>query len=516
METIQNIFNNREIALLIWGTVAIIMFLFFRHAREFIKKAISILSSKKFLIMYIVFISYLLIILYVLKWSGIWSLELLKDTVFWVIFVELPLFARTIEKADGGRFFCKLIQENIAVAVIIEFIIGFWTFGLVIELILVPVTVLFSALYALAEQEKKYSSVKRFFEGMLGIWGSFLLIYGIYNIICFPGEFFKCETLKSFLLPIILLICHFPIIYGLALYNMYEQVYVRINGDSKEQYKMKWQIFHFAGIRLSKIVAIKKNLPTTVVFCKTSLELKMNLERLSKRLDLQVGDNYMKRSHYYIKACVIGFLISLFGLLGANSEVPFKDIITLNFVVDIPRLKEILTYIFSSSIVFSLVLLIYAIGFNKKQREDITQIKKYALFELLSEAKRQEIQITEYLPIDDPVKLYECYVHNVYKIRVSCDKVLNAYENLLTTWEQETVKLLKSSATVLSDDFGIRVDNAEKYTVELFCDYYKEQKKIAPQNEQFNNYTYNVKRDLEKYITKVKQFCDDFKYCYQT
>ena len=77
-----------------------------------------------------------------------------------------------------------------------------------------------------------------------------------------------------------------------------------------------------------------------------------------------------------VLACIAGLMLSFIGLIGANSDVSLKDLVTLNFVFDIPRIKEILTNIFSTMIVFSATLFFFAIGFAKKQREDVSQIKK--------------------------------------------------------------------------------------------------------------------------------------------
>ena len=514
MDTMQGIFNNREIAIGLWVIVALSLFLCTKAAREFLKTTLPVLFCKKFVVFYIVFLGYLAVVLYVLNWAEWWDLELLKDTIFWVLFVELPLFTKTIEKADGAHFFRKLLKDNIAVTVIIEFFIGFWTFNLVAELIIVPATVLISALYEIASRDKKHLSAKRFFEVLFAVWGIVLVINGISCLINSPSTFFNWDTLKSLLLPLVLLIFNLPVVYGLALYNMYEQVFIRVKGIKQEQRKMKWQVIRFAGLSLSRVAEIRKNLPTTIVFCKTSQQLKINLINLSKRLDLQIGDNYMKRSQYYLWACFMGALISLIGLIGANSNVSLKDLVTLNFVFDVHRIKEILTYIFSTALVCSLVLLIYAVGFNKKQREDITQIKKYALYELLCAVKRQETALAEYPPFEEPDKLYDLYVLYAYDVRIASDKVLAAYENLLTTWEQETIRYLQLSAMTVSDDFGSNVENASKYTKALFCDYYNNKVRTAPQNEKINTYIHTVKTDLEKYSTRVKQFCEDFKYCY--
>lgn len=121
MGVIQEFFNNREIAIGIWVIIGLAVILPTKPARQFIKTAIPILFCKKFVIFYIVFLSFLGLVLFALNWAGLWDLTLLKDTVFWVLFVEFPLFAKAIEKADGGRFFSKLIRENVAIVVAIEF-----------------------------------------------------------------------------------------------------------------------------------------------------------------------------------------------------------------------------------------------------------------------------------------------------------------------------------------------------------------------------------------------------------
>lgn len=201
MGVIQEFFNNREIAIGIWVIIGLAVILPTKPARQFIKTAIPILFCKKFVIFYIVFLSFLGLVLFALNWAGLWDLTLLKDTVFWVLFVELPLFAKAIEKADGGRFFSKLIRENVAIVVAIEFFVGFWTFSLITEIILIPLTVLISVLQVLAGQDKKHRSAKRFFDGLLVLWGIILLINAIYSLIHAPNQFLSFDTLKSTIAP---------------------------------------------------------------------------------------------------------------------------------------------------------------------------------------------------------------------------------------------------------------------------------------------------------------------------
>lgn len=128
--------------------------------------------------------------------------------------------------------------------------------------------------------------------------------------------------------------------------------------------------------------------------------------------------------------------------------------------------------------------------------------------------KIQHSQLMDYPPIDEPTDLFCAYVLNVYEVRIACDKVLAAYENLLTTWEQETVKNLQFSALVLSNDFGITAENVGKYTATQFCNFYNDKVRTAPQNEKINTFTHTIKADIEKYSKHIEQFCEDFKHYY--
>ena len=231
----QVIFNNREIAIIIWSVIVLILALPTKSAREFLKTSIPILFCKKFVAFYIVFISFLLFVLYGLNWLGFWNKTLLKDTIFWVFFVELPIFVKAVQEADGKRFFSKLIKKNITVSVAVEFFVKSWSFGLITEFILVPLTATISAMHTLSRQNKEYCIVKRFFDGLMISFGMILLFYAAYSLIYTPNQFFSSYTLKSFLLPLVLLILNLPVVYCLALYSTYEEVFVRMMVPESEK-----------------------------------------------------------------------------------------------------------------------------------------------------------------------------------------------------------------------------------------------------------------------------------------
>lgn len=332
MSELQNIFNNREIAMGIWVSLAVIISIFTKPVKQFLKSVIPILFRRKFVVFYIVFLFHLCLVIYFLYAIGFWSIALLKDTIFWVLFIELPLFVKTIEKAKDNHFFTKLIKDNLAIAAIIEFVINFWTFSLITEIIIVPVTVFVGLLYVVAVRKPQCLKVKRLLDWIYGIFGFVIIINSCKHLYEYPIDFFNLSTLQAFLFPVLLLLLNLPVVYGLALYNIYEQVFLRVKGDKNESIKMKWSILKFSGIYLSKITAIRDNLPYTTMVSLTDNDMKENLKKLKNRLSMRIGDNYMKRANYYILWCIIGFLISILGIVICNSQVSLKDLITFNFM----------------------------------------------------------------------------------------------------------------------------------------------------------------------------------------
>lgn len=514
MDTILEIFNNREIAIGIWGILVISILLFTKPAHEFLKTALPILFCKKFVVFYVVFISFLVAVIGLLKWINFWDISLLKDTIFWVVFVELPLFAKAIDKAKDHRFFFELFKKNIKVITLFEFLIDFWTFSLIAEIILIPLTVTISFLYALSEKEKKHKPAKNFFNGLITLWGIIIVIYAIYNTISSPETFFNKDVLKSFILPIALLILNMPVVYGLSLYNGYEQLFIRIKDGAKQKLRMKLQLLFFCGINLSKVTAVRKNISNTLFVSLSADDLKENLKKLNHHLSMQIGDNYMKRSNYYLFANIIAVIGSVIGLILTNSDVSIKDLLTFNFSIVVPRMQDILTYIFSVSLVMSIALLIFSIGFRKKKNEEISQVKKYAIFEFLYSLKRQKEQLQEYPPIDEPISLFVNYMVIANDIKISATKVLDAYGNLLNAWERESIESLKFSAIALLSNVTIGDKEFLEYDVTSFCEYYNGKVKTAITNKDFNSFTSPMKIDIEKYSKKIEITFEDFKYYY--
>ncbi|MFC5591264.1 hypothetical protein ACFPRA_20485 [Sporosarcina soli] len=509
MDALQSVFNNREIALGGWVIIAIIVGLFTKAGRNFLKSVLPIVFSRKFVVFYIVFLGFFSLTVLYLYHAEFWDLSLLKDTVFWVVFILVPLFAKTIENAKDGRFFAKLIKDNLAIIVLIEFILNFWTFNLAVEILAIPIALLFGGVYAVASREEKTVMVKKFIDGLFVIFGILVIIFTLYNLIQRPGEILNIKTLKEFLLPILLLFMNLPVVYGLALYNTYEQVFVRVKGQPKEQQKIKRLLFRFAGINLTKVTSLKNNLMRTINLSRTAKELKQNLREFENYLNSRIGDNYMKRPRFYILSCILMIIICLLGIIASTSTVGLKDLVTFNFVLDIAKMKQIVTYVLSTGLAISISFLIYFIGFRKRKYEEISQIKKFALHDLLFFIKYQNRMLRDFPSVENPQKLFAQYISIIYDIKRESDKAIVIYDNLMTNWELEAIKRLQTYTASLISTIGI--DDIERYCAEEFAIFYNDKKTTSIQNEKINIFTSDIERDIKKYSEQIKLCMEIFK-----
>lgn len=252
--------SNREISILIW-TVLFFGGLIISSKGSFGKllSVIKILFSKQFIPFYIVFGLYFTIIIVALNRISIWEFSLYKDFAYWFLTTGIVLFF-SLNSLENYKDFTKVILTAISATIILEFIIGFYNFSLLWELILIPIVTFISLLSIVAEMRKDDQNSKlvaKFLKNLLVIIGFGILAYGINKLIVSYNDFFTFSNLKSFLLPPIFTLIFLPLIYFTVLYAKYERVFVNLNRykfltDSRKR-KIKYAIIKYANIKFKSI-----------------------------------------------------------------------------------------------------------------------------------------------------------------------------------------------------------------------------------------------------------------------
>lgn len=258
--------SNREIASLFWITVFFIFLLSKGEMRQIIANFLKILFQKIIIVILFLFLLYTSLLVWTYKKLGFWDSNLEKDTILWAIGTALILVFNSV-KAQNFSHFKEIIKDTFKWAIILEFLIGFYTFSLTTELILIPFLtyIYFTISYIEVFSYKLPANAKivhSFFNKILSYFGIFTFGFVVFKTITQTNELFTLDNFKSFLLPLLFTISFIPFVYMIALYSAYEQLWLTLgyNITKKQTKKIKRFILFVANFNINKLSRISENI----------------------------------------------------------------------------------------------------------------------------------------------------------------------------------------------------------------------------------------------------------------
>jgi len=256
MNSITQIFTNREMSIAIWLTILFSLVLMKKEIRDsFLNVAKVFIESKLYRIYFLMTVYVFLIILFLYR-LNFWNLSFLKETIYWyfgVAFVSL-FNVNKINKEE--KYFKRLFIDYLKLVAILEFVTSLYSFDLIIELILVPILIFIVMLSAVSDTQEKYHKMKKVFDAILSIIGFCVILYTLIKIVTDFSNFANESNLTTFILPLILTTIYLPFIYFFALFISYDTLFNRLiyfiknNGDKKNA---KWKIFFSFHFKLREL-----------------------------------------------------------------------------------------------------------------------------------------------------------------------------------------------------------------------------------------------------------------------
>lgn len=245
---------------MIWSGIIILSL--FVHSLNIINSfwnVVKTLLSKQFLPFYTMFGLYFYIIISILEKYALWEKALYKDFLFWLITSGLVMFFN-MNELKSIKEFRLILVKLISINCVVEFLIDFYNFSLIIELLLVPVVSFISILYIFVDYDKtriEYVKVSRFLSYILSTVGIIILSYSAYKFFRNYDELFTLSNFKSFLFTPLFTILFLPIIYLTVVYIKYEVIFRNLKNYKFLDKKRKWEIclafFKYCNIKLQCI-----------------------------------------------------------------------------------------------------------------------------------------------------------------------------------------------------------------------------------------------------------------------
>lgn len=223
--------NSRQWAILIWLGVLVVWVLASKDVRRNVASALRTLATPKLSIPLALMTLYVTGLLAV-GWSvGIWTPDLVTDTVFWFVGSALVLFFKLNEASQPG-FFHRTALATVELTVFVEFAMNVSVFSLPVELMLQPILAILFALAAYAASRPEYEQVKRALDVLLGVAGFVLFVFVVVRTV---GQFGEIDWLTQGLglaIPIWLTLGLLPFIGALSIWSRLDHIYVHVKAEA--------------------------------------------------------------------------------------------------------------------------------------------------------------------------------------------------------------------------------------------------------------------------------------------
>lgn len=259
------IFSTREVAVAIYLLIFIIYALSVEKIRISLKSLIITACSKKILIPFIILIMYAGVLVLLMSYLPFWKWIYLKDIIIWVIFVGVPMCFKAVERNLKENYFKSSIIDNLKFIVVVEYLVGTFTFNIIVELILQPIIAILSLLIAIFDSKNEYKMTNKFLNAVLTIIGIIILLLTLNEAINPYKTLASIDTVIGLLTPLIFSILYLPFTYGFAIYSRYENIFIRmsiIDSTSKKiNRKRKYQIWRVCKLSYKNLCAFEKHIP---------------------------------------------------------------------------------------------------------------------------------------------------------------------------------------------------------------------------------------------------------------
>jgi hypothetical protein len=275
MDDIIDFFNNRELSIIIWVIFIIILFFISKEVRNSFKEVIRALCDEKIVDVSLLMIIYSGLMILFLTLFGFWERSLIKETVYWILFVGFPLLL-DINKINSEKNYIKtILKDTFKGIIIIEFISNFYNFSLLVELVLIPIITFLELLRIISRDKPEYDNVYKLLNWIVFIFGIVVLIYTVKNILQTPEGFFNILTLKTFLISIVLTVLLIPFLYLVALWSLYESIVISVGLRLTEKNDQKYfskRLFLKFGLNRKRLKRFQKEIPFGTIREKKDIE----------------------------------------------------------------------------------------------------------------------------------------------------------------------------------------------------------------------------------------------------
>lgn len=254
--------NPRQIALVAWLLVGFVWAISQPGVRQSVAQVLKTVLDPQLFFPACMSLVWNAAVLFGFFKAGLWDSALWWDTAVFVLGGTTALVWRMNDSRDySWRFYRKVLLETLGISVLFGVLVSNYTFGIAVELLLVPWLFMLGGLKAVSESDEKYSSVAKLVNFLIAFSGLAMLAQMIAGTLAEDSGFWSLLTIQSLLLVFLLTAAYLPFMFGVRCWMTYEKAFVPIRLGERKPWSLrtraKLKIFLRHGFNLGKLESFR-------------------------------------------------------------------------------------------------------------------------------------------------------------------------------------------------------------------------------------------------------------------
>jgi hypothetical protein len=247
-------FSPRETALILWVLALTALLLSSPKTNSAAVSVIKAFFVRRLVVCQVGLLLYFGVILYVLKFFGLWKASDFSLLFFWFASTLFLMFFRVSEAAEERYYYANSLRDSIKLTFLLEFLVNVHSFSLWVELILFPVIALLALLQTFSENDIQHKAVHRLLSIVISLYVLIALFVSIRQLIAEIDDLNVLDQMRVIVLPIVLTFFVTPYLYFLTTFSAYELAFSRLSISLKPELLWFAKISAFLAFRQNRIL----------------------------------------------------------------------------------------------------------------------------------------------------------------------------------------------------------------------------------------------------------------------
>lgn len=220
--------NTREAAAAFWLVIIAALIVFHRSTRPSVTGVLKTLAKPLLLAPLAIAALYAAAEIMALQRVGLWSAINLKTTILWLATFAFVTMFEVATAKDPPASLGKITRDVVSITVVLVFIVGLYTFPLIVELIALPLVTVIALTGEVAKHRSEHAAAARLLSCMTTAIGLSYVGFSLLKTVEQWQKVATWATVSEFIVPVLLSLGFLPFLYGWRTHVAYNSMFTTI------------------------------------------------------------------------------------------------------------------------------------------------------------------------------------------------------------------------------------------------------------------------------------------------